>query len=32
MKLLEPEMKNFNNSVQRLSKLGDYAGVREAQR
>jgi YidC/Oxa1 family membrane protein insertase len=31
MKLIEPEMKNFQNTIQRYSRAGDFAKVRELQ-
>ena len=31
MKLLEPETKNMQATIQRLQKMGDFKGIREAQ-
>ena len=30
MKLLEPEMKNYQNSIQRMQRAGDYEGIKHA--
>lgn len=32
MKLLEPEMKNFQNTTQRLQRSGDYEGMKQARK
>ncbi len=32
MKLLDPEMKNFQNTMQKYQKMGDFKGVKEARK
>jgi hypothetical protein len=32
MKLLEPEFKNYQQLTQKLSRMGDFKGVRDAQK